>query len=356
VTKSVFAGYTDKELIMTNYIKGFIVLSFFLIACSKGSKSSGGTDLPPTSLVINAVAAVDSSGNVSVTANAKNAVSYDIDFGNGVIKTVPSGSITYKYPSSGTYSINIIAKSASGQTISSSTTVTVAVKLSLLWSDEFNTDGAPDASKWGYDLGGGGWGNNELEYYTNNPSNVIVQNGVLKITAIKENLNGSAYTSARLLTKGKFNFTYGRVDVRAMLPAGAGTWPAIWMLGSDIDTTPWPACGEIDIMEQRGSELNKIYGTLHYPGHSGANGNGSTTTITNSTTQFHIYSLVWSASTVNILVDNQLYQSVPNSGSLPFNSNFFFVLNVAMGGDFGGAVDPNFSSAAMQIDYIRVYQ
>ena len=110
----------------------------------------------------------------------------------------------------------------------------------------------------------------------------------------------SAYTSARLLTKGKFNFTYGRVDVRAMLPAGLGPWPAIWMLGSNVDTVPWPACGEIDIMEQRGSELNKIYGTLHYPGHSGANGNGSTVTISNASTQFHVYSLEWSAASIKI--------------------------------------------------------
>jgi len=340
---------------MTKYIKGVILLSFFLIACSK-SKSAVTPNTPPTNLTVLAVASVDSSGNVTITATAKNAVSYDIDYGNGIIQTVASGKVTYKYPASGTYTINVIAKSAGGQTISASTSVTIAVKMSLIFSDEFNTDGAPDPSKWGYDLGGGGWGNNEAEYYTNRPVNVIVQGGILKITALKESYDGSAYTSARMLTKGKFNFTYGRVDIRAMLPAGLGTWPALWMLGSDVDTDPWPACGEIDMMEQRGSELNKIYGTLHYPGHSGANGNGATITIADATTQFHIYSLVWNAATVNLYVDNVLFQSVQNSSSLPFNSNFFFIFDLAMGGNFGGTIDPNFTSATLQVDYIRVYQ
>lgn len=341
---------------MTKYIKGVIVLSLFLIACSKGKSAVNPNTDPPTDLTIKATVAVDSSGNVSFTATAKNAVSYDFDFGNGVIQTAASGVITYKYPASGTYTANVVAKNSADVTTSSSTSVTVAVKLNLIWSDEFNTDGAPDPSKWGYDLGGGGWGNNELEYYTNNAENAVVQNGVLKITAIKESSNGYAYTSARLLTKNKFAFTYGRVEMRAMLPAGLGTWPALWMLGANVDTTPWPACGEIDIMEERGNELNKIYGTLHYPGHSGSNGNSANTTISNATTQFHIYALDWSPSAVKIYVDGQLFQTVANSGSLPFNHDFFVIFDLAMGGNFGGTVDPNFTSATMQVDYIRVYQ
>jgi len=340
---------------MTKYIKGIIILSLFLIACSKG-KSAINPNTPPTNLTISATATVDSSGNVSFTAKANNAVSYDFDFGNGIIQTVASGVVTYKYPESGTYTVNIIAKSSSGETISASTTVTIAVKLNLVWSDEFNIDGAPDPTKWGYDLGGGGWGNNELEYYTNNADNVIVQNGILKITAVKENNSGYAYTSTRMNTLNKFAFTYGRVDIRAMLPAGLGTWPALWMLGSNEATVPWPACGEIDMMEQRGSELNKIYATLHYPGHSGANGNGATTTISNSSTQFHVYSLDWSPAAVKISVDGVVYQTVANSSALPFNHDFFFIFDLAMGGNFGGTVDPNFTSATMQVDYIRVYQ
>lgn len=338
---------------MTKFIKGALVLSFFLMACSKSNSTA---NIAPTNLTVNAVASTDSTGNVKITAKATNAVSYDINFGDGVIQTIPSGVVTYKYAQSGSYTVNVIAKSSSGQVISGSTQVTVSVKLGLYWSDEFNTDGAPDPTKWGYDIGAGGYGNNELEYYTNRPVNAIVQGGVLKITAQAESYMGSNYTSARLVSHGKFDFTYGHVDIRAMLPAGIGTWPALWMLGSNYATVPWPGCGEIDIMEQKGSQLNTIYGTLHYPGHSGANGNGATTTITNSTTQFHVYSLDWSPTAIKISVDGTVYQTVANSPGLPFNLNFFFIMNVAMGGDFTGPVDPNFTSATMQVDYIRVYK
>lgn len=340
---------------MTKFIKGCVLLSVFLIACSKNN-SSANTSAAPTNLTVNAVATTDSSGNVSFTAKANNAVSYDFDFGNGSIQTVPSGTVTYKYPQSGTYTVNVIARSSSGQTISANTQVTIAVKMSLYWSDEFNTDGAPDASKWSYNTGAGGWGNNELEYYTNRPDNVIVQGGMLKITAKAESYMGSNYTSARILTQGKFDFTYGHVDIRAMLPAGVGTWPALWMLGSNINSVPWPGCGEIDIMEQKGSQPGTIYGTLHYPGHSGANGNSANTTVANTTTQFHIYSVDWTPAYVKLSVDSVVYQTVANNSSLPFNLNFFFIMNVAMGGDFTGPVDPNFTSATMQVDYIRVYK
>jgi beta-glucanase (GH16 family) len=341
---------------MKRFMNGCIILSVFLIACSKGSQSSGTNNAPPTNLTVSATAVPDSSGNVNITASATNAVSYDVDMGNGVIQTTTSGVITYKYPATGSYTINVIAKSSSGQTTTASTNVTVAVKRSLIWSDEFNTDGAPDPNKWGYDLGGGGWGNSELEYYTNRSQNVVVQNGVLKITVLKESYSGSSYTSARILTKNKFAFTYGHVDIRAQLPGGMGPWPALWMLGSNVDTVTWPACGEMDIMEENGGNPNVIYGTLHYPGHSGANGNGATTTVSTANTAFHIYSLDWSPSAVKIYVDGNLYQTVANSAGVPFNHDFFFIFNVAMGGTFGGTVDPSITSATMQVDYIRVYQ
>lgn len=133
-----------------------------------------------------------------------------------------SGIVTYKYPSTGTYTVNVIAKSSTGNTISKTVQVTVTVAMSLVWSDEFNTAGAPDPAKWGYDLGAGGWGNAELQYYTNRPENAVVQGGMLKIHALKENFSGSAYTSARLLSKGKFSFKYGKVEALAKLPAGVG--------------------------------------------------------------------------------------------------------------------------------------
>ncbi len=226
----------------------------------------------------------------------------------------------------------------------------------LIWSDEFNTDGAPDSSKWGYDLGAGGWGNAEAQYYTNSANNVIVQGGNLKITAKAETFGGSNYTSARLKSENKFEFTYGKVEVRAKLPSGGGTWPAIWMLGQNYATNAWPACGEIDIMEHKGNEQNKIYATLHYPGSSGGSGNSNSTVIANASTQFHVYKTIWTASSVKLYVDDVLFHTVINNGTLPFNADFFMILNVAMGGTFGGAISPSFVQSAMEIDYVRVYQ
>ena len=330
----------------------FGVASLF-ISCSKDDGTN--QSIIPSNLSLIAVVSTDNSGNVSFTATATNAVTYDYDFGNGVFQTVASGIVTYKYPASGTYTVNVIAKSTTGNTVSKSVQVTVSVTMSLVWSDEFNTAGAPDPSKWGYDIGAGGWGNAELQYYTNRQENAVVQGGVLKITAIKENFSGSAYTSARLLTKGKFSFKYGKVEARAKLPAGVGTWPAIWMLGNNISTVGWPDCGEIDIMEHRGSELNKIFGTLHYPGHSGGNANGSTKIISNATTEFHKYSMEWSAAFIKIYVDDQLFHTFANSAAVPFNQDFFLIMNIAMGGTFGGSIDPAFTNASMEIDYIRVY-
>lgn len=335
---------------------------FVFVGCKKAGADSVAV-LLPANLSVAANVSVDGSGTVAFTATATNAVSYAFEFGNGQVKTVPSGITTYQYTTIGTntYTVTVTATGSSGAIITKSAQIIVNVKTpgtDLLWSDEFNVDGAPDPSKWKYDIGtgSGGWGNQELQYYTSRPENSIVSNGVLKITAKKENFSGMAFTSARLLTQDKFAFKYGKIEVKAKLPAGVGTWPAVWMLGNNITTAGWPACGEIDIVEHRGSELNKIFGTLHYPGRSGGNPNGSTKTITNATTEFHIYTVEWYADAIKIYVDNQLFHSVTNSASIPFNHDFFILANVAMGGTFGGAVDPNFSSASMEIDYIRIYK
>ena len=251
--------------------------------------------------------------------------------------------------------MNVIAKSSSGQTTSTRASVTVTVARSLVWSDEFDAPGAPDPAKWGYDIGAGGWGNNELQYYTNRLDNAIISNGTLKIIAKRESFSGSPFTSARLLSRGKFSFQFGRVDVRAKLPAGVGTWPAIWMLGNNIGTVGWPACGEIDIMEHKGSELNKIYGTVHYPGNSGGNAIGGSRTVANVTTEFRVYSVEWNPQFIKFLIDDVEFFSFANNNTVPFNQPFFLLLNVAMGGTFGGTVDPAFNSGTMEIDYVRVY-
>jgi len=337
-----------------------ILLSITIVVGCK--KPDVGANVAPTNLVVTANISPDGSGNVTFSAKADDAITYDFEFGNGEVRTGTNGNITYNYLLEGThvYSVTVIARSIDGLTAKKTIEITVTVnpiKPGLVWSDEFNSEGAPDAKKWGYDLGNGsgGWGNNELQYYTSRPENVIVTGGVLKIKAFKENYGGFGYTSARLLSKGKFSFKYGKVEVSAKLPAGVGTWPAIWMLGDDISTVGWPACGEIDIMEHRGSEINKIFGTIHYPGHSGGNAVGNTKTISNATTEFHIYTLEWTAAFIKFYVDNQLFHTVVNSANIPFNQEFFFILNVAMGGNFGGNVDPAFTNATMEVDYIRVY-
>lgn len=340
------------------YLKTLILVALVAVfaACNKNNDGSGTVADMPANITLASVVSTDNSGNVTFTAAADNAASYEFDFGNGVFQTSTTGNVTYQYPVAGTYTVKITVKSASGKKATKSAQVTVSAIEALVWSDEFNTPGAPDPAKWGYDLGGGGWGNNEVQYYTNRSSNNIVSNGTLKITTQRENFSGATFTSSRLLTKNKFQFTYGKIEVRAKLPSGGGSWPAIWMLGSSIDTTPWPACGEIDIMEHVGNQQNKIFSTLHYPNHSGGNGVSQSTMINTASTDFHVYSLEWNAATLKFAVDGVVFHTFPNNNTTPFNSNFFVILNVAVGGNFGGAVDPNFNGGTMEVDYVRVYR
>jgi beta-glucanase (GH16 family) len=228
----------------------------------------------------------------------------------------------------------------------------------LTFSDEFNTDGAPNPLVWSYDLGTGdnGWGNNEEQSYTNNSKNVKVQGGNLVITAIKESSGSKLYSSARIKTQGKYSFKYGKIEFKAKLPIGVGTWPAIWSLGSNFDRVSWPACGEIDFMEHVGKEQNKIFGSLHYPGNSGGNAVTGSKLISNVSTEFHIYKVIWNSVNIRFYVDDVLFKSAPNTSTLPFNQDFFLIMNIAMGGNFGGPIDPNFTQSSMFVDYIRVYQ
>ncbi len=224
----------------------------------------------------------------------------------------------------------------------------------LVWSDEFDTNGTPDAANWTYDLGAGGWGNQEVQTYTSDAENVIVEDGVLKIIAKADGSGG--YTSARLKSQGLQSFTYGKIEVRAKLPASQGTWPAIWMLGSNFETVGWPTCGEIDIMEQTGWDKTKTSSALHFEGNSGGDAPTSDIDNTTSTTAYNNYAVEWTEETITFSVDDQVVFSYLNTSSLPFNADFFFILNIAMGGTLGGDIDPAFSEDVMEIDYVRVYQ
>jgi len=224
----------------------------------------------------------------------------------------------------------------------------------LVRSDEFDLDGAPNTENWGYDLGDGGWGNNEVQTYTNDAENVIVEGGVLKITAKDDGANG--YTSARLKSENLQEFVYGRVEIRAKLPSGQGTWPALWMLGANFDTIGWPACGEMDIMEQTGQDKTRTSAAVHYPNFSG--GNAPTHGIENpdATSEFHNYILEWTEDEIKMSVDEDVFFVFDNTASTPFNNDFFFIFNIAMGGTLGGDIDPAFTESTMEIDYIRMYQ
>lgn len=232
-----------------------------------------------------------------------------------------------------------------------------------LWSDEFSGTQI-DNSLWGYDIGGGGWGNNELEYYTDSPKNSYVSSGNLVIEARKESFLGREYTSARIISKGKKDFTFGRVDIRAKLPKGQGIWPALWMLGKKIDQTNWPNCGEIDIMELLGHEPSKIYGTVHY----GPIGSSTSTTKTSNyklsggdfSESYHVFSLNWSQDNMEVLVDDisMLKTDRTQIGAIyPFNEPFFMLFNIAVGGNWPGG--PDISTVfpqQMLVDYIRVFK
>jgi beta-glucanase (GH16 family) len=236
--------------------------------------------------------------------------------------------------------------------------------LKLVWQDEFNYTGLPDSTKWNYDTGGGGWGNNELEYYTaKRPENARVENGMLIIEARKENWNNREYTSARLVTKGKGDWKYGRIDVRARLPKGVGTWPAIWMLGS-VPHLKWPDDGEIDIMEHVGYDQGKIHGSIHCRKYNHVMGTQKTavTTVPDCSESFHVYSVIWNADSVKIAVDSAVYFTFANEhtgyAAWPFDNPMHLLLNIAVGGNWGAqkGVDSTIWPVKMEVDYVRVYR
>jgi len=242
----------------------------------------------------------------------------------------------------------------------------------LVWSDEFSSanGSAPDSTKWTYDIGGGGWGNQELEYYTSRPQNVQIQNGNLVITALQENYTGTDgiarnYTSARLKTQNLFAQAYGRFEARIKIPRGQGIWPAFWMLGSDITQNGWPKCGEIDIMENIGREPGIIHGSLHGPS-SVAPTSDRTSTIflpagQNYADDFHVYAIEWEPGAVRYYVDSNNYATFtrvqwPAGGQWVFDHPFFILLNLAVGGSWPGSPDASTQfPQQMLVDYVRVY-
>lgn len=232
-----------------------------------------------------------------------------------------------------------------------------------MWEDNFAANGSPDLAKWSYDVGGSGWGNNELQYYTNS-GNASISNGILSIVAKKENNSGMEYTSARMVTKGKGDFLYGRIEVRAKIPKGRGTWPAIWMLSTDGQYGTWPASGEIDIMEHVGYDPNKVHSSVHTTAFNHTRNTQKTAfkIIPDATDAFHIYRIDWTPYSIRSFIDGEKYFEFINQGTgftvWPFDKKQHLLLNIAVGGNWGGVqgVDNTVFPATMQVDYVKVYK
>jgi beta-glucanase (GH16 family) len=248
---------------------------------------------------------------------------------------------------------------------------TKETKWKLAWSDEFNgpNGSGADLSKWVFDVGGEGWGNEELEYYTNRPQNSHIEDGKLVIEARRESYGAGSvsrnYTSARLKTAGKFSQTYGRFEARIKIPFGQGMWPAFWMLGDDIEKTAWPDCGEIDIMENIGKEPSTVHGSIHGPGFTGGDGIETRYTLPGNRRfpdDFHVFAVEWEPNAIRFYVDDELYVTRTRADLRPgqkwvFDHPFFLLLNVAVGGDWPGNPDSTtVFPQAMLVDYVRVYK
>ena len=382
--------YLFKRMILKKNLALWISL-LFTFACSK--EKNGELSVNYT---------LGENGRISISADANGAVSYRFSFESNAVFNQQSGEIEYQYPNRGAFTIGVWAffdnesqdytyttidveiTNASGSSsginaIDESETVTVHEGFSLVWNDEFNYDGAPSDEKWHLQyipIFNGGWANNEEQHYTTRRDNSFVSNGTLKIVAKRENYTYSNsqknYTSARL--NSKFDMQYGRIDVRAKLPASDGTWPAIWTLGSNINergnfhgntngSVGWPACGEIDIMEQNGWDKTKVLGHFHWADTaSGEYHNyGQSKTIdqldvSSLTDYFHVYSLVWDRNSMKIYLDDALLVSMSNNGNNPYDNPHYLILNIAMGGVLGGNIPGSFSQDQMEIDYVRFYQ
>ncbi len=232
------------------------------------------------------------------------------------------------------------------------------------WYDEFDYEGLPDPAKWGYDIGGHGWGNNELQFYTDRIENAAVANGVLTITARRENFEDREFTSTRLVSRHKGDILYGRVEVRCIVPPGRGTWPAVWMLPTDWEYGGWPHSGEIDIMEHVGHNPDVIHISTHTAAYYWVLGNQKTAyrRVEGATSEFQVYRVDWTPFAVRGFINGQHIFTHPNEGkgyqSWPFDKRFHVIMNVAVGGNWGGAqgVDPEAFPASLIVDYIRFYR
>lgn len=301
----------------------------------------------------------------------KNTTEGDYDFFKWVyldVEVVDEMEHQAYFPLAGTYDIELVVTKFD---VDVSTIQTINISQddpanlpNLVWSDEFNYTGLPDPDKWNMETGGNGFGNNELQYYTDTENNAMVDNGVLTITAREESFGGKDYTSARINTQDKFDFTYGRIEARIKLPYGQGIWPAFWLLGSNVNSVSWPACGEIDIVELVGGTVsggdNTCHSTLHWDDNGHAEyGESYTLEFGKFADDYHIFSVEWDSEEIRSYVDGIEYFviDITPEGLSEFHNNFYVLLNLAVGGNWPGP--PNAETVfpqAMEVDYVRVFQ
>ncbi len=355
------------------------ILVCLTVSCEENSPATSSAD--PSNLTIQITTDDKNPATVNIIATADNAINYEFYMGEGSSDT-PDGSsadgnFSYEYTSSGSYQIEVRAYGESGRFLRENRQLDVRTAdfdegfqsptsyagYTLVWSDEFNGTSLNTAD-WTYEIGTGnnGWGNNELQYYTAN--NTEVADGYLSIEARQESVGGRSYTSSRIITQDKQSFQYGRIDIRARLPERQGMWPALWMLGQNFSTAGWPFCGEIDIMEMVGGGEGKddvVHGTVHWDNNgSYANFGGSTQLSSGKfSDKFHVFSIIWTPNAINWYLDNEFYHSIdisPASMS-EFRQDYFFIFNIAVGGNWPGS--PNASTRfpqRMYVDYVRVFQ
>ncbi len=356
----------------------FLVASFF-ISCT-GNELNNGED--PFNLFVE-ITLTEADGVVLIQAAAENSIEYQLWIGasDHAEETNTTGTFEYTFSQPGMYTIEVRAYGASGRYIKESRSVIIEPEddvsledgfytplsyqgYNLVWNDEF--DGSEiDPAKWVFETGTGcpnicGWGNNELQYYRE--ENARVEEGALIIETREEDYSGSDYTSTRMKTQRKRSFQYGRIDIRALLPEGQGIWPALWMLGDNITSVGWPACGEIDIMEMIGGNdrENQIHGTLHW-NDNGHVYTGGTYTLTNGVfaDEYHVFTIIWDERSIQWLVNDQKFHEIDITPShmTEFHERFFFIFNVAVGGNWPGSPDETtVFPQQMKVDYIRVFQ
>ena len=358
----------------------FFIFFLFLVGCKKTQQSNSVVLPSNLTTTINA-----NEGTVQVSASAENANFYTSTFfedGDSTEVESSDGFSEYTFNSSGTYLVNSKAHTDYYNFIQKNDSISVTVDpgftggipttgystpmtypgYTLVWNDEF--DGNSLSSDWTHEIGNGnwGWGNNELEFYR--AENTVVENGLLVITAKQENFGGFPYTSSRIKTQGIQSFQYGRIDIRAALPYGQGLWPALWMLGENISSVGWPACGEIDIMELVGGgnyNDGTVYGTIHWDNNGQASwgGNNSLPSGELYAEEFHVFSIIWTPSSIKWMVDDNEYHTanITPAALSELHQDFFFIFNVAVGGTWPGSPDATtIFPQTMAVDYVRVFQ